>query len=212
MHRAEAAKIDEELVPPELLSEAQRSWDEAVEVGEMHGVRNSQASVLAPTGCLVGGTLVPTERGLVRLGSLGDPVGEEWQPLGVSVRTDEGPRDATRFFVNGVEPVVDVVTSRGYRLRGTTKHRIKVVDETGAWVWRRMADLEGGDRVPLALDQLVGAPQTVTLPPLPEAYWTGEHHAQAPRELTAGLAGAHRLLHGRWLAPHSRSPVLRERR
>jgi ribonucleoside-diphosphate reductase alpha chain len=52
MHRAEAAKIDEELVPPELLSAAQRSWDEAVELGERHGVRNSQATVLAPTGTI----------------------------------------------------------------------------------------------------------------------------------------------------------------
>src|SRR5581483_3812610 len=52
MHRAEVAKVDEELVPPELLGAAQRSWDEAVEVGEAHGVRNSQASVLAPTGTI----------------------------------------------------------------------------------------------------------------------------------------------------------------
>jgi ribonucleoside-diphosphate reductase alpha chain len=52
MHQAEAAKIDEELVPPELLSAAQESWDEAVELAEQHGVRNSQASVLAPTGTI----------------------------------------------------------------------------------------------------------------------------------------------------------------
>jgi ribonucleoside-diphosphate reductase alpha chain len=52
MHRAEVAKIDEELVPMELLSAAQESWDEAVELGERFGVRNSQASVLAPTGTI----------------------------------------------------------------------------------------------------------------------------------------------------------------
>src|SRR6266508_551241 len=52
MHREEASKIDEELVPPELLSAAQRAWDEAVEAGETHGVRNSQSSVLAPTGAI----------------------------------------------------------------------------------------------------------------------------------------------------------------
>ncbi len=52
MHRAEVAKIDEELVSPELLGAAQRSWDEAVELGEAHGVRNSQASVIAPTGTI----------------------------------------------------------------------------------------------------------------------------------------------------------------
>jgi ribonucleoside-diphosphate reductase alpha chain len=52
MHRAEAAKIDEELVPPELLGAAQQAWDDAVELGEQYGVRNSQASVLAPTGTI----------------------------------------------------------------------------------------------------------------------------------------------------------------
>ncbi len=52
MHRDEVAKIDEELVPDNLLSAAEEAWDEAVEVGGGNGVRNSQASVLAPTGTI----------------------------------------------------------------------------------------------------------------------------------------------------------------
>jgi ribonucleoside-diphosphate reductase alpha chain len=52
MHRAEAAKIDEELVPHDLLAGAQRAWDDACEVAARYGVRNSQASVLAPTGTI----------------------------------------------------------------------------------------------------------------------------------------------------------------
>ncbi|MGH9016889.1 MAG: vitamin B12-dependent ribonucleotide reductase, partial [Acidimicrobiales bacterium] len=52
MHRSEAAKVDEDLVPPDLLSAAQEAWDSAVELGERYGVRNSQASVLAPTGTI----------------------------------------------------------------------------------------------------------------------------------------------------------------
>ncbi len=52
MHRDAAAGIDEELVPPELLSAAQEAWDVAVESAERHGVRNAQASVLAPTGTI----------------------------------------------------------------------------------------------------------------------------------------------------------------
>jgi ribonucleoside-diphosphate reductase alpha chain len=51
-HRAAAAQIDEELVPAELLSAAQFAWDEAVARSEEFGVRNSQASVLAPTGTI----------------------------------------------------------------------------------------------------------------------------------------------------------------
>ena len=52
MHRREVAKIDEEQVPTELLSAAQEAWDTAVELAERHGVRNSQATVLAPTGTI----------------------------------------------------------------------------------------------------------------------------------------------------------------
>jgi ribonucleoside-diphosphate reductase alpha chain len=52
MHQTEASKIDEDLVPPELLSAGQEVWDEAVELAEQYGVRNSQASVLAPTGTI----------------------------------------------------------------------------------------------------------------------------------------------------------------
>jgi ribonucleoside-diphosphate reductase alpha chain len=52
MHRQAAADIDEELVPSELLGAAQRAWDTACDVAADAGVRNSQASVLAPTGTI----------------------------------------------------------------------------------------------------------------------------------------------------------------
>src|SRR6202012_4665303 len=45
-------RIDEDVVPPELLAAAQESWDRAVDLAEAYGVRNSQASVLAPTGTI----------------------------------------------------------------------------------------------------------------------------------------------------------------
>jgi len=52
MHRDAVAGIDEEEVPTDLLSAAQEAWELAVELGEQYGVRNSQASVLAPTGTI----------------------------------------------------------------------------------------------------------------------------------------------------------------
>ena len=52
MHRTEVSKIDASLVAEELLSAAATAWDDAVELGELYGVRNSQASVLAPTGTI----------------------------------------------------------------------------------------------------------------------------------------------------------------
>ena len=44
--------IDPELCPRELLEAARSSWDRAVEMGEQHGYRNAQATVLAPTGTI----------------------------------------------------------------------------------------------------------------------------------------------------------------
>jgi ribonucleoside-diphosphate reductase alpha chain len=51
-HREATDEIDAELVPEGLLSAAKHSWDEAVSLGEQHGYRNAQATVLAPTGTI----------------------------------------------------------------------------------------------------------------------------------------------------------------
>src|SRR5258708_37143804 len=52
MHQAAAYEIDAELVEETLLHAARESWDEAVALGEQHGYRNAQATVLAPTGTI----------------------------------------------------------------------------------------------------------------------------------------------------------------
>jgi len=52
MHRDASYKIDESLAPAEIVQAAQRAWEEAVDLGSRHGVRNAQASVLAPTGTI----------------------------------------------------------------------------------------------------------------------------------------------------------------
>jgi ribonucleoside-diphosphate reductase alpha chain len=52
MHRQAASQIDEELADTEILSAAQQAWDDACELAAEVGVRNSQATVLAPTGTI----------------------------------------------------------------------------------------------------------------------------------------------------------------
>ena len=51
-HRVAAAGIDEELAPPLVLDAARKAWDDACERAQTDGVRNAQASVLAPTGTI----------------------------------------------------------------------------------------------------------------------------------------------------------------
>src|SRR5256886_4987946 len=51
-HRAAVEQIDATLIPEGLLQSAKTAWDEAVALGDEHGYRNAQATVLAPTGTI----------------------------------------------------------------------------------------------------------------------------------------------------------------
>jgi len=52
MHRDAAYEIDGTGVRSDLLGAARQTWDEAVALGDEHGYRNAQATVLAPTGTI----------------------------------------------------------------------------------------------------------------------------------------------------------------
>src|SRR5213596_2010153 len=53
MHRAAVGNIENsDVVPKDLLGAARKAWDEALNLGELHGYRNAQATVLAPTGTI----------------------------------------------------------------------------------------------------------------------------------------------------------------
>ncbi len=168
---------------------ATQEWKRGIELGETNGWRNAQASVLAPTGCLTADTLVTTDRGLARLSELGDLYGDRWQDVEFTVATDEGPRRAAKFFVNGEEPTRRIETKGGYRIQGTLAHRVKVVEpETGAWVWKRLADIRSGDLLPLQLGGLAGDPRRVPLPVLDQSHYAGDRDIRVPDEVTADLA------------------------
>jgi ribonucleoside-diphosphate reductase alpha chain len=51
-HRDAMRDVNGRNVPPDLYQAAKSSWDDAVELGEQHGYRNAQATVLAPTGTI----------------------------------------------------------------------------------------------------------------------------------------------------------------
>jgi ribonucleoside-diphosphate reductase alpha chain len=178
------AKFDQDI-----LDLANKTWQECLTRGEANGYRNAQASLLAPTGCLTSDTLITTDRGLVRLGEIADMYGDRWQDLDMTVSTDEGPRKATKFFVNGEEPTRRIVTEGGYKIQGTLTHRVKVVSPaTKAWEWKRLADIAPGDLLPLQMRTLVGEHREVPLPVLDQAYYTGDRNLRVPDAVTADLA------------------------
>jgi ribonucleoside-diphosphate reductase alpha chain len=52
-HRAAVGNIENsDIVPTDLITAARQSWDDALDLGEVSGYRNAQATVLAPTGTI----------------------------------------------------------------------------------------------------------------------------------------------------------------
>jgi ribonucleoside-diphosphate reductase alpha chain len=53
MHRAAVGNIENaDAVPADLLAACRKAWDDVIDLGEIHGYRNAQATVLAPTGTI----------------------------------------------------------------------------------------------------------------------------------------------------------------
>ena len=96
--------------------------------------------------CVTGETLIPTDKGLVRIDSLGDPKGAEVQPLQISVSQEAGRKSRSAFFYNGgIKQTKYIETFCGYRLEGTGNHRIKVITPECKVVWKYLEDVEAGD-------------------------------------------------------------------
>src|SRR5438093_1188323 len=52
-HRAAVGNIqDSDVIPADLLGACRQAWDDVLNLGEIHGYRNAQATVLAPTGTI----------------------------------------------------------------------------------------------------------------------------------------------------------------
>ncbi|GIW67325.1 MAG: hypothetical protein KatS3mg096_193 [Candidatus Parcubacteria bacterium] len=186
---ASSASYSVSSVTEEILEKAKEVWDEVIENGKKYGFRNAQATVIAPTGCLVGNSLISTEYGLVPLETLGNPLGYKWQDLNIEVMTDEGPQLATKFYVNGLVETRKIVTKNGYEIVGTPEHRIKVFDkESGELKWKYFADIKEGDIVALEMNTIFGSPKPIELPPLPELHWNQDFDAKVPRHMNEELA------------------------
>ena len=125
-----------------------RSVDpDLVERLRVDGCRYTHHTAIAPTGCVTPNTLVLTSCGLLRISELGDVNGEQWQDIRFSVSTDEGYRDATKFYVNGMADVLRITTHTGRTITSTFNHQFRVFDPDvdGAYSWRSSSDIKTGD-------------------------------------------------------------------
>ena len=181
MHRDELDVIDRRTgARPQLLAAAQEAWDDAVDLG-----RASTASATRrpaswrPPAAWSAARSSPPSGAWSGCGRSATPTAPSGRTSASTSPPTKAPARATKFYVNGLEPVVTVETARGLPHPGHAAapgqgrrpdHRRVGVEalrrHRAPAIWSRWRS-----------NQLVGEPQAVPLPPLPEAYWT----RRAPR-------------------------------
>ncbi|HMF57565.1 MAG TPA: DNA polymerase, partial [Pyrinomonadaceae bacterium] len=89
--------------------------------------------------CVAQGTRVATGRGLIVIEDV--KVGDE------VYLEDRSTAKVAAVINRGRLPVLNVKLKNGYSLKATTLHRIRVLDEDGNYVWRRIGELQPRDYV-----------------------------------------------------------------
>lgn len=100
-------------------------------------------------GCVTGDTWVSTENGLRRIRSLcpGPETPRTAYDLGLPVHGRSGVETAAKFWVNGRCQTKRVTLERGFRIEGSHRHPLLVMDADGVARWRRCDEVEVGDYV-----------------------------------------------------------------
>jgi adenosylcobalamin-dependent ribonucleoside-diphosphate reductase len=97
--------------------------------------------------CVIGSTLLTSERGLVRIGSLRRGEAEDtFSDMTLTVASIGGTRSTDAFYYGGERPVIEARLRSGHRISGTPNHRLLVGGSNGLQ-WRRLDELRPGDRV-----------------------------------------------------------------
>jgi len=89
--------------------------------------------------CLTGNSLINTEKGLLPLQNLKSCA------KGLNVKTDISPTKAELWLDNGQMETLKLLTKDGYFIEGTKNQCLRVIDERGNYLWRRMDELKESD-------------------------------------------------------------------
>ncbi len=110
--------------------------------------------------CVRYDTLIQTDNGLIKVGELANG-GNPWKNHQIKVATDEGYCDSNQAYVSGRKPTTIIDTQLGFQIEGTNHHRLRVVDEIGDYVWKRLDEIVPGDTLVSIPGQFEGKRKTL---------------------------------------------------
>ncbi|KKN10152.1 hypothetical protein LCGC14_1039450 [marine sediment metagenome] len=154
-------------------------------------IRNATCTTIAPTGCLVPSTRVYSNKGCPRIGDL--PFSKTTKTFldvdYLNVSTDMGVEVSTKTYNNGIASTVKITTKRGFELEGTESHQIRVINDQGKYVWKKLKELQIGDLPCLAKGTAYDFPaHNVQLVPTEKLHFNADPNTKLPGELTPKVA------------------------
>lgn len=106
--------------------------------------------------CVTGDTLIPTEKGLIRIGSLAgqDQMSDTYRDLVMKVASIAGPQLTSKIYKGGVRPCKTVRLVDGREITGTFNHRVMIESSDGKQSWQYLDSIKKGDRVLVKLTDM----------------------------------------------------------
>lgn len=123
--------------------------DEAAFIQNMDVLWSGGFSTLQHGGCLVGDSLLTSQRGLVKIGDLHRDHTIPWEDISLDLATDTGVGHATKSYHNGMVKTKRLTTNDGYSIEASLPHSFRIL-EKGEYKWKHVNDLQLGDQMVLS--------------------------------------------------------------
>lgn len=96
--------------------------------------------------CLVGSTIINTNKGFVKLSNLISKDGQH--PVdNLFVDSHTGQQKVTHTFMESVSETIKIKTTNGFTIEGTLEHPIYIKSANGDHEWKRLEDIVNGDAI-----------------------------------------------------------------
>jgi intein/homing endonuclease len=96
--------------------------------------------------CVRGDTLIQTSGGLQEIANLASG-GNPWKDHSIEVATDIGYQISDKAYISGKTPTVKLTSYLGLEIEGTGHHRVRIIDESGDYVWQQLDTIKCGDLI-----------------------------------------------------------------
>lgn len=110
-----------------------------------HGTRNVTLLSMAPTGCLVGDALIPSNKGVLNI--------KDYEDLNNTHTTklcsDFSFTHFKKFFDQGYASTILIKTKHGYSIEGTFDHKVRVITDGNGYMWKKLEEITSNDYVVL---------------------------------------------------------------